>query len=248
LSPALEQVVLTALSHARERRFPGVQQMADALAACPEAEATAAELSLFVRTMMQTQLQSEGRHLAAPADANAYLRRWRERLQPDPSLLTKDDRDTAALDLPDLPELEPRTFAEPLGKSIELTPTDKEPDPRLRKHPAGPPARRVLLYLAPVLGALLAAALALWVRQGTFAVDLTSSPSAAEVLVDGVPAGARTPLRISNLEAGTPHRIELRVPGRRVFSRVVEGKKGDALKLHGTLEPAAAAPAATTGQ
>lgn len=73
---------------------------------------------------------------------------------------------------------------------------------------------------AVLIGALVAVAGAaalhfgeVWLRPGALVV--TSDPPGAEIALDGVPAGARTPAVLEGVFLGKPHEVALAAPGRR---------------------------------
>ncbi|MCE9667551.1 protein kinase [Myxococcus stipitatus] len=97
---------------------------------------------------------------------------------------------------------------------------------------------RAVMLGAPVLAAVMASlAVTLLGREGTFSVELSSSPPGAAIRVDGRPLESPTPALITHLAADGEHLLEVVVPGMVPWSQVVRAEHGTTLAVHARLHP-----------
>ncbi|MBK9516454.1 MAG: serine/threonine protein kinase [Anaeromyxobacter sp.] len=133
------------------------------------------------------------------------------------------------------------------GDPMELEPLAEVPPPESRPAPqARAPQRPVVvrrssfgaLSLAALLGAAAGAAGAWfgapWLRPG--ALIVTSLPPGADVALDGLPTGQRTPAVLEGLPLARPHEVTLSGPALRETTVAVRPSPGQvAVRVHATL-------------
>ena len=72
-------------------------------------------------------------------------------------------------------------------------------------------------------------------KPRTFTLKVSSTPSGATIFLDGRSSG-RSPAQLDGLVADKPHQVDLFLPGKKSFGRVVPPQKGSVLTLQATLD------------
>ncbi|QSQ13672.1 serine/threonine-protein kinase [Myxococcus landrumensis] len=121
------------------------------------------------------------------------------------------------------------------------SPTALVPPPPDLAPTQAPPSRlgfRLAALGAPVLAALGAVLVVMVLgRNGTFSVELSSSPPGASIRVDGRPLDSVTPALLTHLPADGEHLLEIQIPGMVPWSQVVRAERGSTLAVHARLRP-----------
>lgn len=224
ITPALERILLTAMAHERNDRYPNAEAFREALAAYLYTHAptfSSNSLGYLMTHLFEQELLADGQPVQLPREFLEQVPLWKKVLpSPHASALqpTKISR----------PKLRP-----PPEKPDDETHTDENPDPRWWRR------RQTLMYGAVPLAAMLIglASVVAIDRLSTFEVQLTSDPAGAAVKVDGQPATAATPLAIKGLSSRQPHRLEVTAPGMKPWSREVPPQRGGSVELHVVLDP-----------
>ncbi|NTX00759.1 serine/threonine-protein kinase [Myxococcus sp. CA040A] len=257
IPPALERILLTALAVEREQRYPTAEAFAEALTrylhtATPDVSSSA--LAHFMGYLFETELVADGRPVLLPREFLAQMARWAK---------APSERHTvhepSPLELPPPPESipPPRPPTPGEGRRERTTqpipavpgPTPESEAPTEPPHPAPPPRPGFRLPRAVALGApvLAAVGVALVVmamgRNGTFSVELSSSPPGATIRVDGRTLGSVTPALLTHLPADGEHLLEVHIPGMVPWSQVVRAERGNTLAVHAHLRPRLNTPA-----
>ncbi|MCP3103342.1 PEGA domain-containing protein, partial [Myxococcus sp. K15C18031901] len=117
-------------------------------------------------------------------------------------------------------------------------PPSEPPAARAEPPAAGSRLPRAVMLGAPVLAAVMASlAVSMLGREGTFSVELSSSPPGASIRVDGRTLESSTPALITHLSADGEHLLEVVVPGMVPWSQMVRAEHGTTLAVHARLHP-----------
>ncbi|WP_338864339.1 protein kinase domain-containing protein [Myxococcus stipitatus] len=118
-------------------------------------------------------------------------------------------------------------------------------DPAPPQAPSSRLGFRFVVLGAPVLLALgVALVVTVLGRNGTFSVELSSSPPGAAIRVDGLALDSVTPALLTHLPADGEHLLEVQIPGMVPWSQVVRAERGSTLAVHARLRPRINTPSA----
>jgi serine/threonine protein kinase len=225
ITPALENIILTALATDREKRYPTAEAFQAALSSYLYQNAPsfqASTLGSFVQFLFEPDLVNDSRPVQLSRDFLDQVSLWKRPLPARPVEGTHDNETAWGKD------------PSRAGKRPFDTPS---PPTDLAHRGGGPSKARYALFALPVLAGLFGAAgVFLYLKSGNFTVELSSSPSGATVAVDGREQSKVTPL-VLELDAAQPHTIELSAAGMRDWSKTLQKERGDKLNLHAELTP-----------
>lgn len=212
ITPAMEKIILTAMAHQREQRYPTAETFREALAGylyTHEPTFSTRALGHLTGYLFEPELLAEGQRVSLPAEFVEQAKSWRK--------------------LPSRPRSKARPGATEGGR----------PGAQAKRR-LGLGRSRLPFVLAP-LAAMILGALLVWGLDSltTFSVELTSNPAGATVRVDRQEATAPTPLAIRGLSARKAHLIEVTAPGFKPWSQEVSPQPSQLVKLHAALEPSA---------
>lgn len=230
IPPALERILLTAMAKHREDRYPNAEAFQQALSGYLNASApnfSVSSLPQFTGLLFERELLKQGRPISLSREFLEQVPQWKKPLpSPSGSPLTADTL-SGRSKLP-VEEEEENTVASPMPLVGEET----------AAHRSNP--RRVWPYFVglPLSAAVLAAATVfVWAGSAVQTLELTSTPSGAEVFINGTRAPALTPLSIDGLMPNEPHRLEVSAPGMRRWSTTLRPSREARLTVHAELQP-----------
>ena len=226
LPQSLERIVLKALATDRDRRHASALALQEELT--HELYRTSPPVpphgvAHFMGWLWQKELTARGQPPQLPREFVAWLERTRSGPGPARDGAPMSRGPGHADDHDDEP-----TRAEPTRMRLQQS---RRSALRRAKNLALPVGIAFLAGVLALLGVLFVA------RPSTMEVRLTSNPAGAAVSVDGSEATTPTPLRISQLAADRPHRIEVRLEGHAPWVREVLPTPGAKVELHAELEP-----------
>ncbi|WP_426736461.1 protein kinase domain-containing protein [Myxococcus faecalis] len=262
IPPALERILLTALAVEREQRYPTAEAFAEVLTrylhtATPDVSTSA--LAHFMGYLFETELVADGRPVLLPREFLGQMARWtrplaerRTLLRELPSAPLETPLESPAAPRP--PEGRRERTTQPIpavpGPSSDA-PTAEAPPPEPAPTtdapvPLRPRVPNAMALGTPVLAAMGVALVVMMLgRNGTFSVELSSSPPGANIRVDGRPLDTLTPALLTHLPADAEHLLEVHIPGMVPWSQVVRAERGTTLAVHARLRPRMNTPAAS---
>ncbi|MBL8949583.1 MAG: serine/threonine protein kinase [Myxococcaceae bacterium] len=235
ITPALEQIMLTALALQREQRYPSAEAFQGALSSYLYQNAPsfqASTLGSFVQFLFEPDLVADGRPVQLTRTFLDQVSLWKKPLPHAPLELAQGE---TAWGKDPSKSSSRRSSAVDEGES-PITGMADQPPPMARW------LRFLLLGCALGFGlALVVAGWSVWQTTGVFFLELSSTPPGAAIFVDGTPWPKKTPT-VLELDAATPHTLELTYPGMRDWSRPASRARGEKASMHAELESIAVKP------
>ncbi|MBK7858188.1 MAG: serine/threonine protein kinase [Archangiaceae bacterium] len=227
ITPALEQIMLTALAHDREKRYANAEAFQGALSSYLYQNAPSfqsSSLGSFVQFLFEPDLVAEGRPVMLQREFLDQVALWKK---PLPAVPTE-------------PSPQETAWGKDPQKSSGRKSSHSGPSPVTSEALARPPlptaVRHGLLALALLSGVGFSlAGWSIWSTTGTFSLELSSQPSGASIFIDGAPWPKKTPTLLE-LDAASPHELELTFPGMRDWSRSVSRRRNERSSMHAELE------------
>ncbi|RMG16184.1 MAG: PEGA domain-containing protein [Deltaproteobacteria bacterium] len=242
IPPSLERIVLKAMARRRADRYQSALDLQEALATFLYSAAprfTSANLGHYVQYLFHEDLLAEGLSVELPAEFLEQLPLWQK--QPVlPGVQGSDAEGDEARTDPGLPpDAEAPVSGEtaptrPLGPGATAQDTDYEalramgaPERQAPTLPVRPEAGRrpwlrylaygmlPLVVLAIAVGAVYSATQAVTPNESTGTVAIESDPPGAEIEIDGVATGRKTPAVFTGLQPNRSYGLTLRLPGHR---------------------------------
>lgn len=229
ITPALEQIILSAMALQKDQRYQSAEAFQSALSSYLYQNAPsfqASSLGSFVQFLFEPDLVQDGRPVQLTREFLDQVTLWKKPLpvpppesSPGETAWGKDPAKSAGRKVGQ---------SEPLSGSAYTGEVERRPIPRW--------LRFVLLGGALGFGlALVVAGYSVWQTTGSFYLELSSTPVGASIFVDGAPWPKKTPT-VLELEAASPHMLELTYAGMRDWSRSINKTRGEKVSMHAELE------------
>ncbi len=229
ITPALEQIILTAMALDKEKRYQTAEAFQSALSSYLYQNAPSfqtSSLGLFLQFLFEPDLVADGRPTQLPREFLDQVSLWKKPLPQAP--IEPSATETA--------------WGKDPSKSAGRKSSAGEDDGALTSETMTPRqlSRGVKLGLAAaaiIAGVVLVVAgYSVWTSTGTFSLELSSTPPGASIYVDGSPWEKKTPT-VLELDAASAHTLELTSAGMRDWTRKVAKKRGEKVSMHAELEP-----------
>jgi serine/threonine protein kinase len=228
ITPALEQIILTALAVEKDKRFATAEAFQSALSSYLYQNAPSfqtSSLGTFVQFLFEPDLVADGRPVQLKREFLDQVTLWKKALP----------------QAPDEPSAQETAWGrDPSKSSPRRSSGEGAPSPVTSEVLAPKPMSRGLRYgllgVALVVGLMVSVAgRSIWTTTGMFSLELSSTPSGASIFVDGSPWPKKTPA-VLELEAASPHSLELSAPGMKDWTQSLSKSRGEKVSMHAELE------------
>jgi eukaryotic-like serine/threonine-protein kinase len=247
ISPALESLILGAMTLEKKDRFQTAQVFQESLSAYLYAHSptpVSTSLAAMMNFLFEDELREEGQPVNVPPEFRDQVVSWKRRqskeTEPDarihshPSLRAAKGRPTPPPSSTQVPTQYLRR------NSSDAVSTGAGTGSGLGTGTGvGHRAPPKWLFVAAPLIAMAACALLVFAvgHFGTFTIHLTSVPTGAVVQLDDDETPRTTPVVLTDLSASHTHRIRLTAPGMKTLVKMIDPVRGEVLRVPLVMEP-----------